>query len=155
MGSPYILMSMFAAYLWMIHKVLPEFMVSRKPFNLSTTIRIYNVFQVIACAYFVIKFHEFGFSFRNTWQCTQPRNEEPLAGNLYGLLDLHWFFIFLRLFEFVETMFFIVRKKFSQVSALHVYHHISTVALLWIHLKFNGGLMDIYIGKFINILKFS
>lgn len=147
MSSPYLLMSMFAAYLWIILKLFPEFMASRKPFNLHSIIRVYNIFQVVACGYFVVKFHEHGFSFKNTWQCTQPRDDEKLEGNLMTLLELHWLFIFLRLFEFVETFFFILRKKFSQVSALHVYHHISTVALLWVHLKFNGGLMDIYIGS--------
>lgn len=147
MSSPYLLMSMFAAYLWMIFKSLPEFMASRKPYNLSLVIRVYNIFQVLACGYFVAKFHVCGFSFRDTWQCTQPRDDEPLAGNLMTLLELHWLFIFLRLFEFIETIFFILRRKFSQVTKLHIYHHISTVALLWIHLKFNGGLMDIYIGE--------
>lgn len=147
MNSPYLLMSMFAAYLWMIFKSLPEFMALKKPYyNLTSIIRVYNIFQVLACGYFVVKFHENGFSFRDTWQCTQPKDDEKLDGKLMNLLELHWLFIFLRLFEFIETIFFILRKKFSQVSALHVYHHISTVALLYIHLKFNGGLMDIYIG---------
>jgi hypothetical protein len=147
MSSPYPLLGMFLAYLWMIFKVLPEFMASRKPYNLSSIIRVYNVFQVIACMYFVAKFHEHGFSFKDTWKCEHPRDDEVLNGKLIGLLEDHWLFIFLRLIEFIETAFFLLRKKTSQVSALHIYHHISTVALLWVHLKFNGGLMDIYIGS--------
>jgi hypothetical protein len=97
--------------------------------------------------YFVAKFHEHGFSFKDTWKCEHPRDDEVLNGKLIGLLEDHWLFIFLRLIEFIETAFFLLRKKTSQVSALHIYHHISTVALLWVHLKFNGGLMDIYIGS--------
>lgn len=44
--------------------------------------------------------------------------------------------------ELVETAFFILRKKFSQVSSLHVYHHASTFFLSWIGVKFVGGKID-------------
>ncbi|XP_070505842.1 very long chain fatty acid elongase F-like, partial [Chironomus tepperi] len=55
-------------------------------------------------------------------------------------------FIILRLSELLETVFFVLRKKFKQVSMLHVYHHISTVVLLWIFLLYSGGMMEWFIG---------
>ncbi len=147
MSSPFPLIGMFLAYLWMIFKALPEFMSSRKPYNLSSIIRLYNIFQVVACMYFVTKFTQNGFRFSDAFECVHPRDDELLSGKLLDQLEIHWLFIFLRLIEFIETVFFMLRKKTSQVSALHIYHHISTVALLWFHLRFNGGLMDIYIGS--------
>jgi hypothetical protein len=50
-----------------------------------------------------------------------------------------WWFLMLRLGELIETVFFVLRKKQSQVSALHIYHHISTATLLWLYFKYNAG----------------
>lgn len=32
---------------------------------------------------------------------------------------------------FLLQMFFVLRKKFNQVSALHLYHHVSTLYIVW------------------------
>ncbi|PSN36984.1 Elongation of very long chain fatty acids protein 7 [Blattella germanica] len=43
-------------------------------------------------------------------------------------------------------VFFILRKKYNQVSFLHVYHHSSTLLYSWIHLKYLPGLQGIIMG---------
>uniref|UniRef100_T1H9B2 Very-long-chain 3-oxoacyl-CoA synthase n=1 Tax=Rhodnius prolixus TaxID=13249 RepID=T1H9B2_RHOPR len=40
-----------AGYLWLIKKALPAHMASRKPYNLNTAIRIYNLLQVAMNGY--------------------------------------------------------------------------------------------------------
>ena len=47
--------------------------------------------------------------------------------------------IFIRTLELVETVFFVLRKKQNQVSHLHVYHHVSTILLLWAFYKYNAS----------------
>ncbi|EZA51762.1 Elongation of very long chain fatty acids protein [Ooceraea biroi] len=42
----------------------------------------------------------------------------------------------LKIFDFAETIMFVLRKKYQQVSGLHVYHHISTVLYVWIFLRY-------------------
>lgn len=110
-------------------------MKNRKAFNISTIIQCYNIFQVVACTYFVIKFHDLGFSFRNTWKCARKLE----VGREDETFTVLWWFIMLRTVELVETVFFILRKKENQVSALHLYHHISTIVLLWLYLKHSAG----------------
>lgn len=51
-------------------------------------------------------------------------------------LDLVWWALWLRVFDFIETVVFLLRKKEHQVSFLHVYHHITTAVVLWIFLKY-------------------
>lgn len=41
--------------------------------------------------------------------------------------------------EFLDTVFFILRKKFNQVSFLHVYHHCTMFILWWIGIKWVPG----------------
>ena len=42
-----------------------------------------------------------------------------------------WIYYLTKLVEYADTMFFIVRKKFSHVSFLHVYHHATMSVYLW------------------------
>lgn len=146
MSSPIPLVTAIVIYLWLIYKVLPAFMESRKAYELTTIIRIYNALQVIICACFVVRHHMIGVGLFSACTCMQPKNDETISSENMEFLKMHYLFIFLRLFEFIETIFFILRKKSNQVSALHVYHHIAVVVLLWLHLKYNGGPMDNYIG---------
>lgn len=135
MGSPFPFLAVFAFYLWFVLKAGPNFMKNRQPFNLSTTIKAYNIFQIVACFWFVTNFHHLGFSFRFTWKCVnklKPGYEEETHRQM-------WWFVMLRTVELIETVFFVLRKKQNQVSALHVYHHISTVVLLWLYLKYSAG----------------
>lgn len=114
-------------------------MKNRKPYNISAIIQFYNIFQVTACVYFVTKFCELGFSFRNTWKCVDdlsPGREDETFNRM-------WWFLMLRILELVETVFFILRKKQSQTSALHIYHHISTIVLLWLYFKYSAGKFEI------------
>lgn len=131
MRSPFPLISIFAIYLWLTMVVGPRFMKDRKPFSLLVPVRIYNVFQVVACTYFISRSKP-EYSLRYTWQCLHvPMSDE--------MTIVSWFYLLLRLAEFVETVFFVLRKKQNQVSTLHVYHHISTAAILWMFLKYSGG----------------
>lgn len=127
MSSPYPLIVTIVIYLWIVLKIGPQFMLHRKPYNLTTIIRVYNILQVIACSYFVVTAHQHGFSFKLTWKCIDvPAQNEVIDDDLLELNKMLWHFMFLRLFEFVETIFFVLRKKFDQISSLHVYHHLST-----------------------------
>lgn len=78
-----------------------------------------------------------GSSFRNTWKCLpklpmkSPEDMITLKGVYIALV--------VRAVEFIETVFFVLRKKQNQVSKLHVYHHVSTFVLLWISVKLSSG----------------
>lgn len=60
----------------------------------------------------------------------------------YDAVYYGWLAMCLRMVEFAETIFFVLRKKQNQVSALHVYHHISTFLIVWWSLKLSLCKMD-------------
>lgn len=112
-------------------------MKNRQPYNLLNIIRGYNIFQLIACSVFVIQSYMFGFDFRFLWRC---QSFEFLTQAEQDMVNLGtWFFLGLRILEFIETVFFILRKKKNQASFLHIYHHISTVLLMYVYLVFDTG----------------
>ncbi len=50
-----------------------------------------------------------------------------------------WWYYISKGVEFLDTVFFIMRKKFNQVSFLHVYHHCTMFILWWIGIKWVPG----------------
>ncbi|XP_074930384.1 LOW QUALITY PROTEIN: elongation of very long chain fatty acids protein 2 [Salmo trutta] len=42
-----------------------------------------------------------------------------------------WWYYFSKLIEFLDTMFFVLRKKNSHITFLHVYHHASMFNIWW------------------------
>jgi len=140
-GSPLPLVAIFCAYVVLVFVALPRFMRHRDAFDLRFVMRTYNIIQVFTCCYFIKVLHTNGLRFENMWKCIHDDGSRTNTA--------HYHFIFLRMFEFLETIFFVLRKKQKQVSLLHVYHHISTVALLYLFLKYSGGVMGVYLG-FVN-----
>lgn len=135
MGSPVTLLTIFAVYLWFVLKAGPAFMKNRPPLNVTLYVRLYNIFQVVACICFVTIFHQVnGFAFNYTWKCAVGAVKVPEEKLILGV-----YYLLLRLVEFLETVFFILRKKQEQVSALHIYHHISTAVIFWLFFKYNMG----------------
>lgn len=124
-------------YLRYIYIVGPKFMKDKAPYDVTNLLRVYNIFQVICCSTFVIRSYQMGFDFRFIWKCESFAflSDETLTELYIGT----WLFLLLRLFEFVETIFFILRKKDNQASFLHVYHHVSTVILMWIFITYDTG----------------
>lgn len=51
-----------------------------------------------------------------------------------------WWTVVLKIFELIETTFFILRKKDNQASFLHVYHHVISVTILWFAAKYTPGI---------------
>lgn len=51
-----------------------------------------------------------------------------------------WHAMIDRVIDLFDTVFFVLRKKQSHVTFLHVYHHISVVAILWTASKYFQGL---------------
>lgn len=141
MSSPIPLIMYCAIYLRFIYVDGVRFMKNRKPYDLTIFIRCYNVFQVIACSFFVIMLHASGVKINHAWKC---------IGGFLGdegdfQLRLGWWFIILRGVEFSETVTFVLRKKFNQVSLLHVYHHVSTLAMVWLFIRSAPGeIYDVY-----------
>ena len=137
-GGPWSTLAMIGAYLYFIRVIGPEFMAHRKAFDLKKTILVYNVAMVVLSAWMFTE----GFFLLNygldTWGCQVVNAAQTDAPELRKLW-LGWLFFITKFVEFADTVFFILRKKTSQVSALHVIHHALVPFLVWIGFKFVPG----------------
>lgn len=55
------------------------------------------------------------------------------------MFNLCYVYYLSKLTEFADTVFFVLRKKQSQITDLHVYHHSLTPMEAWILTKFIAG----------------
>lgn len=92
----------------------------RQPWQLKTFLAVYNIFQVISCLYFLVNVIRTGYELNFLWKCHMVGYE-----NL-SHVKLLYFSYLLKGIELIETLCFVLRKKFGQMSFLHIYHHVST-----------------------------
>ncbi|KAG5875867.1 hypothetical protein JTB14_037867 [Gonioctena quinquepunctata] len=137
-GGPAPTIYILIGYLFLVLKVLPKFMENRKPFDITPLIRIYNISQVGFCCILIYMLcsagwlqGEYSFGCQAVDYSNSPNAMQQLNALYYTYL--------LKIYELLETTFFVFRKKFNQVSSLHLYHHVSTLAIGFIGTKFFGG----------------
>lgn len=125
-----------SVYLYLVLYLGPKFMENRKPFHLLPIIKVYNLVQLVACILIFYMILISGWTTKYTLGCEPVDSNAPHSNRL---AKLFWWTYMLKLVEFTETAFFILRKKTKQVSGLHVYHHASTFILAWAAVKFFPG----------------
>lgn len=130
LGAPWLTLLATIAYLYIVMKAGPDFMRNRKPYDLKLAIRFYNLLLVAINTYlFVMSLLEFSYGL-DFWGCGDAISTSAAMLH-YGHLFFHT-----RYLEFFDTFFFILRKKNSQISFLHVFHHAIVPTLMYIRLKF-------------------
>ncbi|XP_054714831.1 elongation of very long chain fatty acids protein 7-like [Uloborus diversus] len=139
-GSPFPMLSLIAGYVYFVKVLGPQWMKDRPPFRIERTIIAYNVAMVVLSAFFFL----YGGSFtyippwgKFSWFC-QPIDYgyEP---RVLQMVSLGWWYLMLKIAEFADTVFFVLRKKFDHISALHVIHHSLVAWGVWIGIKFGAG----------------
>ncbi|KAI5708660.1 hypothetical protein M8J76_000525 [Diaphorina citri] len=133
-------------YLFIVLYAGPRFMANRKPFKLEATIRIYNVFQILSCANIIYQ------SVVNKWSLRQAFT------TCYPIVSIFYFTYLVKLSELLETIFFILRKKYNQVSVLHLYHHVSTLFICWWGSRYYPGglaLFPILLNSSVHIIMYT
>ncbi|PWA15840.1 hypothetical protein CCH79_00008932 [Gambusia affinis] len=158
MSSPLPQTIIIAAYIYFVTSLGPRLMENRKGFDLKGVLIIYN-FSVVAlslymCYEFVMSGWGTGYTFRcdlvdysdspqavrllinvNLFSCNECLNRNFLL----QMAATCWLFYFSKFIEMLDTIFFVLRKKYSQVTFLHVYHHSIMPFTWWFGVRFSAG----------------
>ncbi|TMW53725.1 hypothetical protein DOY81_001193 [Sarcophaga bullata] len=132
MDKPWPMIAILIIYGLTALKWGPKFMAKRKPFKVDGIMKLYNVVQVLLNAWAVLegaKIIFVGNDIKLICQEYIPNNTSPAIMSLLAPTLAYCYMKYLDLFD---TLFFLARKKFNQVTFLHVYHHITMV--LCVHL---------------------
>ncbi|XP_076544514.1 very long chain fatty acid elongase 1-like [Osmia lignaria lignaria] len=132
--SPIIIPAILLFYLYFVLKGGPKFMKDRTPYDLKTFIMWYNIFQIISNAIIVQQFISAGWFTEITVFC-EPTDYSSSPKSM-KVIHTVWLSILIKIVDLLETGVFVLRKKDRQVSTLHLYHHVSTVLICWIIIRY-------------------
>ncbi|XP_034039320.1 elongation of very long chain fatty acids protein 1a [Thalassophryne amazonica] len=121
MQSPVQMTTILVAYVVFAMYIGPRLMVNRKPYNLKTPMIIYNLSMVLLNAFIVYEFMMSGWVTTFTWRCDLI--DLSTSPQTLRMIRVSWMFYFSKYIELLDTIFFVLRKKQSQITFLHVFHH--------------------------------
>ncbi|XP_049823353.1 uncharacterized protein LOC109598764 [Aethina tumida] len=154
LASPLHVLPVGIAYLYFCLNLGPRLMKNREAFDLKYTLIIFNIIQVVVNAYVllgvVIYLPKLDLYCGDVDYSVNP-DTQRLIGTIY-------IYFLMKILDLLDTVFFVLRKKQSQVSFLHVYHHFNMVMASWIAMKFLAGGATIVVGAvnaFVHIVMYS
>ena len=155
----WVLFVLLAAYLLFSTVIGPKIMSNYKPFKLRWQLFVYNIFLVIINSYFFIESilaYDYGKELLNFQFPTDYNDVSPKT--MRKITFIHWYFIS-KLIDLMDTVFFVLRKKDSQVTPLHLYHHASVPVCVWLALKYapSAGVNGIFpiFNSLVHVLMYS
>lgn len=155
MQSPWPTISICLLYVYVVKFLAPAFMKDREPMNIRTFMVIYNFLMVIVSFVTFYLLGHYGWFGKYNWRC-QPvdysDNEDAIM-----MVHIAWWYYLSKYLEFIDTFFFVLRRKFSHVSTLHVIHHGVMPMSVWWGVKFTPGghsTFFAFINSFVHILMY-
>lgn len=118
--SPLFMFGMMSNYFLMVY-VLKNVMRERCEMNLKMAIQAYNMTQVLYNMYVIYGLYHV-YPINNFYGINIPYND--------SIKHYVWMHYMSKYLDYFDTVFMLLRKKNSQVSFLHIYHH-GTVIIPW------------------------
>lgn len=122
-GSPWPITLILIAYLLFVLKLGKIFMRNRKPYDLKTVLKVYNLFQVLYNGlYFGMVFYYLFIEGICNLHCIESFPEGHERKQLERVL--HAAYLLNKVLDLMDTVFFVLRKSYKQITFLHIYHHV-------------------------------
>ncbi|CAF4754784.1 unnamed protein product [Pieris macdunnoughi] len=137
-------------------KLGPYLMRNREPYDLKNIIQLYNISQVVASAYLVYQGYFFFFVNEYNLLC-QGVDDSDSETSVWIARNVYIYYM-LKYIELLDTVFFILRKSFRQVSPLHLHHHSLMPIVSWIAVRYVPGgqcVMIGFINSFVHIIMYG
>lgn len=135
----------------------PSFMKNRQPYNLKYILIAYNIFQIYKCAQLAWEaFYLIYWSGYYSIRCQKLIDGTTPLDLL--IVNRIWQYYMIKLLDLFDTVFFVFRKKFNQISFLHVYHHMGMCLLGYLGTKYvpsGHGVMLGLINSVIHTIMYS
>ncbi|XP_030385974.1 elongation of very long chain fatty acids protein 4-like [Scaptodrosophila lebanonensis] len=154
-ASPRNAAALLTLYLLMV-RYAPKWMARHKPLQLRLPIFFYNLAMTLLNAHIWLELYISARALKYNISCQPCRvSYDPYELRMAAAF---WWFYISKLLEFSDTLFFILRKKWSQLSFLHVYHHSTMFVLCWIIVKWiptGSTFVPAIMNSFVHIIMYS
>lgn len=148
-------LSATAAYLFFVLVIGPNFMKDRKPFRLRITMMMHNLLLCLVNGWvFVESGRAIFFKAENWNKCLMPGE----VGDPYVEARFTYAYYMTKYIDWIDTIFFVLRKKNANITTLHLYHHtVMPFCMLLVVRKMPGGHTSIlpFLNSLIHVLMYS
>ena len=144
-------------YFYFVKVLGPKLMQNRPAFELKRILMVYNAFQIVFNFWLFWEAGQSGWFYgKFSFRC-EPVDYSNDPSALRIIRAGYWFWIS-KYIDFLDTIFFILRKKSNQVTTLHVIHHGILPINIWPGLRYaNGGNTAVccVVNSFVHIIMYS
>ncbi|XP_054158432.1 elongation of very long chain fatty acids protein AAEL008004-like [Oppia nitens] len=136
-GGIWRILALMCAYVFITRVYLPYFMQNRKEFKLKKLMLFYNIVMICANVY-AFYWSVISVDRGRIFLDFSYPSRKDMSDNTLWFLYLGWYFMLSRLLDLFDTVFIVLRKKDSQITSLHLYHHTVVPLLCWVSFKYNA-----------------
>lgn len=137
-GGPWKVLTISLIYLLIAKYWGPNLMKGKKEWNCRRAMILHNLFLIIlnglGCLV-GLYLTDFGL---DAWSCKRLDTTDH-SYKSYMLINLGYMYFITKFVDFLDTIFFILRKKNSHITGLHVFHHSIMPLTAWVGCKFFPG----------------
>ncbi|KAL5277179.1 ELOVL4 family protein [Megaselia abdita] len=154
--SPGLIVLLLSLY-WLMVWRGPKIMQNRGPLNVIPSMSLYNLFMCFLNAYIFFELLAGALNGGYSFQC-QPSRPKNKSENELRVAKAVWLYFLSKPIEFLDTLFFILRKKSNQLTVLHIYHHSSVFVVGWLAVKWTPTGSSFFapmINCFIHVIMYS
>uniref|UniRef100_A0A182WWA5 Elongation of very long chain fatty acids protein n=1 Tax=Anopheles quadriannulatus TaxID=34691 RepID=A0A182WWA5_ANOQN len=122
LGSPWPIVMIIILYLKFVNDWGRRLMKYQTPYDLTIVMNIYNLIQIFLNLYIgIVGGLNSYFDPDYSWSCeTINQKDNPVRRKLIFITYLYFIS---KIIDLLDTVFFILRKKYNQITFLHTYHH--------------------------------
>ncbi|CAG9814019.1 unnamed protein product [Phaedon cochleariae] len=152
-SSPFSIIAVMVIYVHAVKIWGPKLMENRQPYNIKNIIMTYDILQILLNTYISVQ------ALRQVAIIQIDCGAIDWSDNPKSLeqLSIMKYFFGLKLVDLVETIFFVLRKSYRQISFLHVYHHAGMVLCSYLGFRFFGGGLSLWLpmlNGFVHVVMF-
>ncbi|KAH9374269.1 hypothetical protein HPB48_005589 [Haemaphysalis longicornis] len=134
--NPLFIFPLLFFYLYFVKVAGPRWMENRKPFEIINVVRVYNLLMVAVSVWFLSAILPFTYLPGGHYSLWCQGITGYMTEEMRRYYKIGWIFVASRYADLFDTVFFVLRKKFTHVSNLHVIHHTLVTVNVWFYTLF-------------------
>ncbi|XP_073832522.1 very long chain fatty acid elongase AAEL008004-like [Musca autumnalis] len=135
LGSPWLMFTLIIFYLVLILVIGKNFMKNRPPYKVESFMQFYNVVQILLNAFIFYELFRYTVLSPDFSLKCQPHNPRDTRPSTMGLIRPTVLYYISKYLDFFDTVFFVLRKKYNQITFLHIYHHSIMALAVYVYLS--------------------